>query len=119
MQITFVFFPMKSVAARGRASSNRGSYKGAGLCSVWAGPNWMEPPVSVKRLGGVKQREMEQGGGRRTGPDESSSRPGVEVRSTGWEEELEEVEEEVEVVEEEGSCCEETSGGTQRNMRCG
>ena len=113
MQITFVFFPMKSVAARGRASSNRGSYKGAGLCSVWAGPNRMEPPVSVKRLGGVKQREMVQGGGRRTGPDEASSRPGVEVRRTeGWEEEVEEV-------EEVGSCCEETSGGTQRNMRCG
>ena len=72
----------------------------------------MEPPFSVKGLGGVKQREMEQGGGRRTGPDEASSRHGGEVRRMGWGEEVEEV-------EEEGGCWEATSGGRQRNMRCG
>lgn len=69
---------MKSVAARGRASSNKASYGGAGL--------WAEPPPSV----GVKQSEMEQGGGRRAEPGENSSRTGVEVRRTGWEEEEEE-----------------------------
>lgn len=70
---------MKSVAARGRASSNRASYGGAGLWAVWA-----EPPSSVDGGGGLKQSEMEQGGGRRAEPDEASLRTGVEVRTGCW-----------------------------------
>lgn len=65
---------MKSVAARGIASSNRASYGGAGLCSLEAGV-------------GVRHRETEQGGERRTEPEEDSSRLGVEVRRPGCEEE--------------------------------
>lgn len=61
---------MKSTAARGRASSNKASYGGAGL--------WAEGG------GGVKQ-----GGERRAVPGEASSRTGVEVRRTGQEEEEE------------------------------
>lgn len=59
---------MKNVVARGRASSNRASYGGAGLCA-----GWEEPPSSVA---GVKQSETEEAG----------ARTGVEVRRTGWEE---------------------------------
>lgn len=77
---------MKSVAARGRASSNRDSYGGAGLLSEWAGP-----PSSDRWEGeraGVGQREKEEAGGGR--PEEEPSRLGVEVRRCREEEEEEE-----------------------------
>lgn len=59
---------MRSMAARGRASSNRASYGGAGLGVMEGG-------------GELKQSGMEQGTERRADPDEASSRTGVEVRT--------------------------------------
>lgn len=71
--LTFVFLSMRSGAARGRASSNRSSYGGAGLCLA---PK--EPPSSE-----TKHNGMEQGGGRSSDPAETAPPSGVEV-STTW-----------------------------------
>lgn len=68
LPLTLVFLSMRSGAARGRASSNRSSYGGAGLSLV---------PSSE-----AKQSGMEQGGGRSSDPAEAPP-SGVEV-STAW-----------------------------------
>lgn len=71
--LTLVFLSMRSGAARGRASSNRSWYGGAGLCLAPEGPPYSE----------AKQSGMEQGGGRSSDLAKAPPPSGVEV-SSAW-----------------------------------